>query len=592
MVDETILYRVAALDPYAARYRIYDPVLHQALLKAVREAEERTYHLAELVRQQRWLVLLGHPGSGKSTLARWLALQLARTVHAGQAMVEVPADHVQPDGEPAARETLGPPRLPVLVRIAEYAARRWPRPGEDTRLPLRNYLGGHLEKQLAQGTRTAAFHALIRDYLHAGRVTFILDGLDEVTDPDQRHAIAGEIETLIREWVCDAQGRSPLDYKHALEGGADLLWQGNQLIVTSRIVGYPIRPLHENLPHFVIQPMDDSAVRRFCHNWATAKGMETRADELAQAVLEHSNPYVREQMARNPLLLTILAQLFSDAPEAGLPARRVALYERAKNAVFKQRPDQWGLLAQVMGGEHLPKALERITAFLAFHLHANADYPAALADKRSVQAWLQLALSKEPDLTGSHRLDDVADELLEAAANLSGFFVARGEGVYGFLHRQFQEYFAALHLVRLGTGAGSWALFFEHFTDPNWREALLLAVGILAQSDGHAAAGLLLEVLKAPDPTGGLLPHNVLFVAAALREVENPPAWPVRRVADELIRAYRRDDEDRFAVLEERVRRAFGELPRRGDHEDPVSAALAAALNAGGEAGRLTRLAA
>ncbi len=45
---------------------------------------------------------------------------------------------------------------------------------------------------------------------------------------------------------------------------------GNQLIVTSRIVGYQLRPLDGSLPHFVIQPMDDATVTRFCHNWAEA----------------------------------------------------------------------------------------------------------------------------------------------------------------------------------------------------------------------------------------------------------------------------------------------------------------------------------
>jgi len=167
---------------------------------------------------------------------------------------------------------------------------------------------------LQPGRRPEALHALIRDYLAAGRVTFILDGLDEVTDINQRQGIAAEIETLIGDWVRDSSGRSPLDpdYHPGLSMADDLAAKGgNQLIVTSRIVGYHLRPLHENLPHFVIQPMDDTAVRRFCHNWAEATGIPDMADNLSQAILGHPNPYVRNEMARNPLLLTILAQVFS-----------------------------------------------------------------------------------------------------------------------------------------------------------------------------------------------------------------------------------------------------------------------------------------
>jgi hypothetical protein len=107
-------------------------------------------------------------------------------------------------------------------------------------------------------------------------------------------------------------------------------------------------------------------------------------------------------------------------------------------------------------------------------------------------------------------------------------------------------------------------------------------------------ARLLAAVLDAPDPTGGLLPHNLLFAADALAELERPPAEIVRRVATGLIRAYRRENESRFAVLEERVKRAFGTLPRTVDHQDPVGEAMCAALidSPAGEEGRFTRMAA
>ncbi|MBC7250349.1 MAG: NACHT domain-containing protein, partial [Anaerolineae bacterium] len=574
--DLSLIYQVARLNPYAGRYLLCDPRLRKQLLEVQREAQERTYHLAEIVRRHRWIVLLGDPGSGKTTLARWLALQLGRALQEDRDRVQVPADHVRPDADPAAQEPLGPARLPILVRIADYAAARWPKPGEDTHLPLLNYLGRHVESLLQPGRRPEALHALIRDYLAAGRVTFILDGLDEVTDIHQRQDIAAEIETLIGDWVRDARGRSPLDSNyHPVLNMADDLAQtgGNQLIVTSRIVGYHLRPLHENLPHFVIQPMDDTAVRRFCHNWAEATGIPDRADALAQAVLEHPNPHVRDEMARNPLLLTILAQVFWASPQEGLPARRVELYRRAAEAVFRQRQEQWGRLSQEVGGRDLADALERITAHLAFRLHADPACPAGLADEDRIRCWLLEALADEPALTRDRRPDDVADDLLAAAANLSGFFVARGEGVYGFLHRQFQEYFAARALVARPDAKD---LFLSRLGDPAWREVLLLAVGLAGR---RVSESLLQAALDAPDPTGGLLPHNLLFVAAALRELDRPPADLVRRVAEGLIRAYRRDDENRFVVLHERIERAFAALPRAVGPRDPVGEALCAALS-------------
>ncbi|HFD39522.1 MAG TPA: NACHT domain-containing protein, partial [Anaerolineae bacterium] len=571
-LDERALYRAARLDPYAALHLIHDPDLRGRLLAAAEDRQQKTYHLAEIVRRRRWIVLLGGPGSGKSTLARWLALQLARALLTDQDPVQVPGDHVRPDAEAGTWETLGPARLPGLVRLADYAAARWPQPGEDSRLPLDFYLGSHLEGTRPPGHRPEAFHALLRDYWAAGRVALILDGLDEVTDLAQRQTIAAEIETIIGQRVRDGQGRTPLDPGyHALLDAEGPLTGGNQVLITSRIVGYSLRPLPGSLPHFIIQPLDETAVGRFCRNWAAATGLD-RPQALIEAVLEHPDRNVREQMAANPLLLTILAQVFAEDPDRGLPTRRAELYRRATETVFGQRQAHWQRLAGQMNSRDLKAALERVTAHLAWRLHANPRCPAALADEESVREWLAEAVKEEPSLTRNRRLEDVVKDLLAAAANLSGFFVARGQGVYGFLHRQFQEYFAALALTRQ---ADPQAEFLKRLGDPAWREVLLLAAALAGRRRGPR---WLRAALEAPDPTEGLLPHNLLFAAAALGELPDPPADLVRSVAAGLIRAYRRDDEARFAVLHGRIEQSFGRLPRAVGRRDPAGEALCEAL--------------
>lgn len=590
-IEERVLYEMTALNPYAARYLLYDE--QRAELIRAREREP-TYHLAQIVSSHRWLVLLGHPGSGKSTLARWLALQLAQALLAGEDAVTVPAHHVPPlppwQVAQVKPETLGMARLPVLLRIADYAAARWQR-GIDSKLPLSRYLGRHLALLLADSARSKLIHAMLDQYLAAGRVSFILDGLDEVTELYQRQEIAAQIERLIRTHVCHDDGSSPLSAPSNREQEVIPLQEGNQLIVTSRIVGYHLRPLHENLPHFVIQPMDEMAVRRFCDNWVEAIHLQVAGEQLADAVLKHQNRYVREQMGRNPLLLTILAQVFRTNPQEGLPARRVLLYQRATQAVFKQRSEQWERLKQRMGGEDLEPALQRITAYLAFHLHANPKYPASLVPHRQAKRWLHEALKQEPALKGQRRLKDVAEELLQAAANLSGFFVARGEGVYGFLYRQFQEYFAAIWLVEEGL-EGNWQPFLQRLPNPYWREVLLLAISNLVQQDEDEAADILMQILDATDPTGGILPYKQLFVAVAMREGEEWPKRLVKRVAAALIQAYHHDDKARFEVIGKRVKEAFQQLPRRNGWEDGVSEALVAALHKTGHTAHFARLAA
>ncbi len=333
-----------------------------------------------------------------------------------------------------------------------------------------------------------------------------------------------EIEALIERWLPDAAGRSPLVGAGGRACGTILrqgisCWSRAGSWATTWVRSPP------ELPEFVIQPMSDAAVRRFCENWAGATGLEEGGEALATALLKHPNPYVGGQMARNPLLLTILAQVYNGSPERRLPARRVALYERAQEAVFRQREEEWGALKARFGTDFIVPILERATAYVAFQLHEGySEFPHALAPQERVEQWLLEALADEPGLSGEKRAD-VAGALLDAANALSGFFVARGEGVYGFLHRQFQEYFAARHLLRLARGRrGGMALFWERYGDTAWREVLLMAVGLGAEALPDATRQLLDTMLGAAghDPTEGALPYNALLAAAALREVAEP----------------------------------------------------------------------
>ncbi|MCB0202961.1 MAG: hypothetical protein KDI03_23050, partial [Anaerolineae bacterium] len=163
-IDDDLIYQVARLDPYAARFLMYDPRMPAQLRAAHQAEEERTFDMAEILCRHRWLVLLGDPGSGKSTLARWLALHLAQALQQGLDSVRVPAGHVRPGAEADETLSLGPARLPVLIRLADYAAARWPATGVDKRLPLGLFLGRHLAGLLAPGQSEGRMYHLIQDY--------------------------------------------------------------------------------------------------------------------------------------------------------------------------------------------------------------------------------------------------------------------------------------------------------------------------------------------------------------------------------------------------------------------------------------------
>jgi len=559
------------------RERLFDPALRDDRLD-----------LAEAFCRYRWLVILGDPGSGKTTLLRWLALQLATALRQGQERVIVPARHVSPTADPEATADLGPARLPLLVRVADLVEART-RPGGDPYLPLADFLGPHPVQNERPPVRPEALRALAAEALAHGQAVLLLDGLDEITDPNQRLEVVTAIETFIRDHVRDPDGCSPLNGSRRSRVEEPARWPaqagGNQILITSRIVGYHAAPLQGDLAHLTIEPMDDPTVDRFCANWSLAlhrfldregrqpeeelRQQAARQAEALQAAV-HANPSVRE-LAGNPLLLTLLAALYRE--EGPLPPQRVRLYQRAVET-----------LVEVWRGVGLNEIeFTHALAPLAYWLHQNR--PTGLALESEVRRQVTIGLARY------HRLDpdDLPpdfearlEHFLRQAREEAGLLLARGESLYGFLHLTFQEYFAARELTRRVRETAD--RLRQHLGNPRWREPLLLAVAWVSYTQGAEDLDeLLTALLETPDPAGDLLPRNALFVAACIPELAQPPLGVVRRVATDLLAHYARTDEmdgDRpFAPLRHQIETAFSHL-RRGDTARVVDELLAAALRA------------
>lgn len=151
-----------------------------------------------LAAQQR-LVVLGDPGSGKTTLLRYLALLYARDI----------AEHTT-----LVRDKLGLNEnacLPILLPLRQIGAflRKQDDDGTDGHALLLDFLFKSLKNE-----RLDLPADFFDDYLQTGRTVILLDGLDEVADPDLRRRVARLVEDFTRAYPqC-------------------------RYVVTSRIVGY------------------------------------------------------------------------------------------------------------------------------------------------------------------------------------------------------------------------------------------------------------------------------------------------------------------------------------------------------------------
>jgi hypothetical protein len=455
-------------------------------------------------------ILLGGPGAGKSTTMRWLALHMARALRSGAKLEPI----------------YSPPQIPLLLRIGDYAAylvdpeHKIPRQtGTDGRSHL---FMAFMRQKLEEIDR--GLPDIILEALAQGRCLVLLDGLDEVASDDLQRQVAADISAFMNQ-PCLKQMRR----EHF-----------NRVIITSRIVGYDPGPLSQ-YREYTLLDLSDPQIDAFLSNWCPAvelslivkgthsqeEGELTVQDRLRlQAAGEwqrddvlrsfRDNPGIK-RLAVNLLMLTILALIQRSGGR--LPHRRIDLY----NSVTRTLLDNWN---HTRGDRRFSDdeigVAEDVLSVIAFEMHRR-DLP--LTRQRA----LELARASLAYPQGADQISQASvEQFLKTLSESSGIFVERGQGLYGFMHRTFQEYYAARYLLDsksyaanapVAVGSTDLVAFaVKHYQLPLWREPLLLAVAYKSEQEkrGTQANDLIRAILNAPATCDTILQRHLLFAAACV----------------------------------------------------------------------------
>jgi len=421
------------------------------------------------------LILLGAPGSGKSTVLDYIAHACLRR--------ELPL------------KIGGGRYLPVKIGL-----RRWEQWCKDHhRYRLAQYLG---EAMASRGTPSME---LWDQWLAAGRILVLLDGLDE---------LSGDVDF----------------YEQALKGLlADREVSGCPMILTSRTVSYDAyRRLAPHLPVYTLGGLSPRQQAAFIRRYPAPPGSRFDAEALIAEL--RRLPNVRP-LAANPLLLSILCLVATGPQRVKLPATRGELYDRAVMQLLK-RPVRRPEAATGM----VPSRMRKLVAEAALELWLDG------ARSR------QLLFSEEKLLAALTRAtggdEDLAEAVLKDLTLNSGLLRGNAGEQYAFLHLTLQEFLVADSLARRLSGGGKdgWQnvtleadgrttrigdLILDKAWDAAWQEVICLLAGRMERPEE-----LLNALLAVPDDAC----HLMLLVAGrCLGEATGRAGEPAEQIVHRLL---------------------------------------------------------
>jgi len=415
------------------------------------------------------LVILGEPGGGKSSLLRYKALSWA----------QLPGN--KRDAEP----------LPLFMELRDYAhwdsktAKSFLRYWVEHPRALCHFDERLLDKQL----RTQ------------GGTVLLLDGLDEVFDPEQRKDVVGEIQRITMDY--------PL----------------TRIVLTSRVIGYAGQPFRGyGFMHFMIQDFEDPEISTFIDTWhdrafTNAEERERKRERIKRSLKDSSR--IRE-LAGNPLLLTMMAILNR---RQELPRDRSELYEQCTRVLL----DLWDTERLISNHPELKdngidlRDKQAILRLVAYKMQtAPIGEAGNIIHEDDLEAILCSYLKDERGFSNPRPL---AGALIEQLRERNFALCLVGGKFYSFVHRTFMEHYCASEIVEqfqkrrtLTPEQLKETVFGSHCNDENWHEVLCLVVGRI---DEDITVQIIRHLTGLPSSCKSEF-RNIFLCARFFEEVRNP----------------------------------------------------------------------
>jgi len=489
------------------------------------------YRLLTAKKAPRRCVILGGPGSGKTTLLEAFALGAAK-------------------GAKFRWTREFPQLLPVFYRVRDL----------DQDLEEHGTIWDCIHYQCSRRLGATLPRGFFPEQMETGGLLLLFDGLDEAGSPASRNRIVD----LVAEF---GEGLS----------------KNSRLLVTSRPHDYRHRFEGISYRHFELCEFDDGEIQSFIQGWRRIhepdrSAAEEKGERLWGALQGRQDIL---PLARNALLLTMIVRVHFWL--GALPDSRLGLYEKCTETLLKDWTKAAGLPESPIDFFRTHKLLERLAYEMQGEAEQLSQEMALQISRTDLARRFENYLEDEGCPDAFHLVEAVIHRLHARDAILVQYGTdQRGQDLFGFVHRSFQEYFAACWMAQeLDEAEFQEALLQDR---EGWNETLYLAV---AQLPDRRRRKTLLELLKlgraefavsclrAAPPEQPWLQALVRFLSRFTWEGRENEAFAVSACADacagraetrEVLRAMFARDNREGQSLAAAVELAE-ELAQRGDEE-------------------------
>lgn len=409
------------------------------------------------------IVFLGEPGSGKTTFVNFVTLcmtgELLNDPRVNIQLLTKPLPEKFKTESQVKQNWSHGALLPLRIVLREFIQNLLSKNEKETDFELKD-LWEYIYDELKNIELGEYFYFLQQELIEIGGM-ILFDGIDEIPDvKDFRKNVIKIIENLSNSLPkCS-------------------------FLVTSRTYSYQNQDFKiRNFAVKVISPFNKNQIRSFVYQWYRYIGLsqnlhlqdiEIRSEQLHQFIVNNTNI---QSLAKRPLLLTLISAIH--AWRGGrLPEKKEELLYQAvdlllsfwENEKTTINPKGERLILQPSLTEFLSIGQNEVLSVLskiAYTVHVLHD------DMKNVANIPETELITGLINASANPLDLRPARLIEYLSSRAGLILPRGNKVYVFPHRTFQEYLAAYYLTEDNFPDKVANLARE---DPErWREVVLFA---------------------------------------------------------------------------------------------------------------------